>query len=154
MRKKATLAFVFVGLPVLAGIAWLMASTEPHGRGYLMLDVPADVDVSIGGHALRRCADEFEPPASCKDEPTPGWSRRFVWSVPRGQAIDVIAVRGARRAASSPMVSAEGPTPHLRFDDETFAWVDLGGVIMKGKTAYFVDKAGVEMGLVGHSEPD
>jgi hypothetical protein len=114
-----------------------------------------DVDVVIDDRPVLRCTHEYQAPASCKKVAQPGWSRRYAWSVLRGQAVVVSASRGTQRVAPRTVpIGIDGPTPHLRLDDASFQWVDIGGVTLDNDVAVFVDHDGGVVGPVGPSEPD
>ena len=154
-RKVMAAWFAVVGMLALVAIGWLISPSEAHGRGLIVLDVPADVDVAIDDHALKACVHEYRAPDSCKQAPRPGFSRRYAWSAIRGQPIVVSASRGAQRLAPRTIsIAILGPTPHLRLDDVSFDWVDVGGVEVSRDGAVFVDHAGRVVGPVGPSDPD
>lgn len=154
-RGRVTAVVLIVAVPLLAGIAWLLSRAEPDGRGLLIIDVPADVAVSVGGRALRPCTDEFHPHGGCSDKPTPGFARRYRWSVIRGSTVDVVASRGTETTTTSVTAPPTGPTPHLRVDESPLAFHTVGGTTVDEKgTAHFVDNAGRVIGTAGPSEPD
>lgn len=155
MSQKGIAWFAVVGIPLIAGMGWLISRSESHGRSMIILDVPSDVDVVIDDRPLRPCVHEYRVPESCKKTAQPGWSRRYRWSVIRGQAVVVRASRGTKRVAPRTVpIALAGPTPHLRLDDATLEWVDLGGVTLDNNVAVFVDHAGRAVGPVGPSDPD
>jgi hypothetical protein len=154
-RKVMTAWFAVVGIPLIAGMGWIISRSESHGRSMIILDVPSDIDVVIDDRPLLRCTHEYRAPESCKKVSQPGWSRRYAWSVIRGQTVVVSASRGTKRVAPRTVpISIDGPTPHLRLDDATFEWVDVGGVRIDNGVATFVDHDGRAIGIAGPSEPD
>jgi hypothetical protein len=154
-RKVMTAWFAIVGIPAMVALGWLISRSDAHSRSILVLDVPADVDVVIDDHPLKACVHEYRAPDSCKQAPRPGFSRRYAWSVIRGQPIVVSASRGAQRLAPRTIpIAVLGPTPHLRLDDVSFDWVDVGGVEVNHDGAVFVDHGGRVVGPVGPSDPD
>jgi len=138
---------VVLVMPLLAGLSWLLQRGERHGRGLLILDVPADVAVRVGGRDLRPCADEFEPAVSCS--PVSAAARRYRWAVVRGQPIEVEGARAQAVAKHVVAVPVQGPTPRLILEVEPFSWKVSGGTRMDGKVAVFVDDAGAVTGPVG-----
>ncbi len=125
------------------------------GKALAVIDVPSDVVVKVDGRMLVPCQDEYQAPAACSPNPRPGWARRYVVEVKRGAVWHVEAQRGAQLTASHDVaVKADGPAPHLRIDDENFAFRELGGIIDRSGELLIVDRAGNVVGPVGHSEPD
>lgn len=153
-RRRLQAWFVVVGVPLLAALGWLIGRSDPPGgRGLLIVDVPADVTVTIEGRDLRPCKDEYRPHGGCSPTPTPGFSRRYAWSVLRSRPVEVIASRGTSRATTAITAPLEGPTPHLLLSDD-FSWRVVGGTRMDGDDAVFVDANGTVIGPAGPSEPD
>lgn len=145
--------FAFIALPLLAVFVWALTRGEPPGRGLVIIDVPADVTVVIDERPLKPCAHEYQAPKSCKVEPRPGFSRRYGYEAYRDTDLHIEAKRGVAVVATD--VHVDAPAPHLRFDGEAMAWINLGGVrVIDGKNAVFVDTAGNDVGPVGPSEPD
>lgn len=153
-RRRLQVWFVVVGVAILGALWWLMARTDPPGgRGLLILDVPADVTVTVETRALRPCHDEYRPHRGCSATPTPGFSRRYAWSVLRARPVEVTATRGTTTTSTTVTAPVEGPTPHLVLA-ETFSWRVVGGTRMDGDDAVFVDDSGRVVGPAGPSEPD
>jgi hypothetical protein len=153
-RHRGLAWFVFVGLPSLALVGWSMTRAANPARGLLILDVPADVAVTVEGRPLQPCKSEYRPHKGCHATPTPGLSRRYAWPLVRERAVEVVAARGPHRTTTTVTAPAEGPTPHLGFDDDTFSWRVVGGTRMEGNDAVFVDDQGRVVGPAGPSEPD
>jgi hypothetical protein len=153
-RRRLQVWFVVLGVPLLVAIGWLLRQSDPPGgRGLLILDVPADITVTVEGRALRPCKDEYRPHGGCTATPTPGFSRRYAWSVLRARPVEVTASRGTATTSTTVTAPAEGPTPHLVLG-ESFSWRVVGGTRMDGDDAVFVDDAGRVIGPAGPSEPD
>jgi hypothetical protein len=153
-RRRGMAWFVFLGVPIFALMGWLISRLSNAPHGLLILDVPADVAVSVEGRALRPCKDEYRPHDGCTATATPGFSRRYAWSLLRERPVEVVASRGPHRTNTTITAPAEGPTPHLIFDDTAFSWRVVGGTRMEGKNAVFVDDQGRVVGPAGPSEPD
>ena len=155
MLGRRRLAFlILVAVPLLGLLAWLLVPAgHPGERGLLIVDVPADVAVTIEGRALRPCRDEYRPHGGCSATPTPGFSRRYAWMVRRTQPVEVVASRGTARTTTTITAPLEGPTPHLLLAED-FSWRVVGGTRIDGDHAVFVDNSGQVVGPAGPSEPD
>ena len=154
-RRRATAWFVFLGLPLFAVFVLFIVRASEKPRVLLILDVPADVTVRIADRDLRPCKDEFQPHAGCNATPTPGFARRYQWTVARGHVARFVARRGNEEATTSMRAPLEGPTPHLRVDEEPLRLRAVGGTrIDDHGVITFVDDAGRVIGTAGPSEPD
>jgi hypothetical protein len=145
---------ILVAVPLLGLLAWLLVPAgAPGERGLLIVDVPADVTVTIEGRTLRPCTDEYRPHGGCSATPTPGFSRRYARAVRRTHPVEVVASRGTARTTTTITAPLEGSTPHLLLAED-FSWRAVGGTRIDGDHAVFVDNSGQVVGPAGPSEPD
>lgn len=149
-RRRMTIWFVLLGVPLFVALGFVMRRAEPHGRGLLLADVPSDVSVAVGDDVLRPCADEYRPLEGCNPALAPGASRRYRWSVVRGAPIAVWAHRAGESAKFDLLPPPEGPTPHLVLDEPSFEWRAPDGTKVDERgDALFVDAEGKVVGPAG-----
>ncbi len=101
----------------------------------------------IAGLARSLFADSRLAPAAFAL--VPGGSRRYRWSVIRGEPIAVFAHRAGASARFDLAPPVEGPTPHLVFDEESFEWRSPDDTrLEQDGRAVFVDGEGRVLGPV------